>query len=264
MNAETSKHDADELSMFFNEVAGICNIGNSSVAGAREHILSVLRDGMGARRVCNEDDIPGAETAENDMYKRLRKGFTKQYEDNNNKVAGVMLEIVVAEHDINALSTRILTNASEAAASDDIEEVKKKIRSIIADIKADQSYCTSKIMNVIEGYMESIQELPAWSTIDAVLAVCPNDSSLDPATFLQEISDLYPLVEQQSKLLDRIFDTTTATEEERRNARSAIGCAVAATRHNHPTHDFDGVLVDPSENDYKRWMSESKNTRAST
>jgi hypothetical protein len=251
-----SKHDANELALLYNEITEICNLNNTSVADAREHILSILRDGIDARQVCNE--FPATDSP--DMYTRIAKVFLHLTKAHTDKAKDVLLDIVITEHGIESLMTRIVTDARKAAASDDVEEVKKTIHSIIAAIEDGHK---SKILNTISLYMDSICELPLWSTIDAVLAVYPADRSIDTATFFRDILDLHPLVDRQSKLLEEDLERVTVTDEERWNARSTIGRAVAATRHFDSTHDFENVLVDGGKIDYARWISESKNTRAS-
>jgi hypothetical protein len=70
-------------------------------------------------------------------------------------------------------------------------------------------------------------------------------------------------VNWQDELLKKKLEKGTATEEEKWYARSIIGRAVAATRHFDSTHDFENVLVDGDKLDSARWISESKNARAS-
>jgi hypothetical protein len=172
MDDQKSKHDANDLELLFNEAAEICNIDNTSVADARERILNTLRDGIVARQLC--DDLPATDSP--DTYTRITGGFEQLTDTHTDKVKDVLLDIVIAEHDIESLMARIAADARRAAASDDVEEVKKTIHSIIAAIEYSHK---SKILNTISLYMKSIDELPLWSTVDTVLAVCPNDRPID-------------------------------------------------------------------------------------
>jgi hypothetical protein len=245
-----SKHDANELALLYNEITEICNLNNNSVADAREQILSILRDGIDARQVCN--DFPATDSP--DMYTRILEAFAQHSNNHTDKAKDVLLDIVIAEHGIESLMTRIVTDARRAAGSDDVEEVKTTTHSIIAAIEDGHR---SNILKTVSHYMDSIYELPFWSTVDAVLAVYPDDRSIDKATFFRDVHDLYPLVDRQSDLLKEDLERVTVTEKDRWYARSTIGRAVAATRHLDPTHDFENVLVDGGKIDYVRWISET-------
>ena len=120
-------------------------------------------------------------------------------------------------------------------------------------------------MDAISNYIDAHKMVPLWTTVDAVLAESSAARYLDRASFVQKVQDLFPLVDRQWDLLEKDLENRSATEQDRLNAQSILGRAVAATRYLHPTHDFDNVLVNIHEVDYVRWFSDSmRNNRTST
>lgn len=257
MANQTHKHDANELKLLFNEIADICEIDRSSIAGAREHILSLLRDGMNARRFCDVNGFPA--TDDNDMYSRLMGGLAKF------APTDAMLGITAAGHDTETTLDRITANLRDGAARDSIGVAKKIVRSLLAIIETGPYQNRSRMMDAISNYIDAHKTVPLWTTIDAVLRESPAARYSDRASFVQKVQDLFPLVDRQWDLLEKDLENRSATEQERLNAQSILGRAVAATRYLHPTHDFDNLLVNIREVDYVRWFSDSlKNNRKST